>query len=303
MDELKLLDCAARKRVLFAGERIVDRYLYVKPLGRPTKDAIISVEQVQLEEFIGGVQAASHHAMAFSENVHCVEGGLVYTKTRFVELSHHRKLFQFYTHNGTLEPSLPADIGEFDAVVLLDYGHGMFGERSIHQWIQGRYTAVNVQTNSGNYGFNLATKYWSVDYLCVDEDEARLATQNKDGPIEQSIRHLATRAKKVVVTLGRKGAVGWSREDDIVYCPAFTDRVVDTIGAGDAFFAVTALVAEEADMLSLLRIGNAAGATKAQIVGHRKGVSKNDIVGLLQSVPRAATAGVGPSPVRQTGTY
>jgi len=284
MRELQLLENAASKKVLFAGERIIDRYCYVKPLGRPTKDAIISVEHIGEEVFEGGVSAAAKHASQFSQ-VEVIEGGKVFIKTRFVEQSHNRKLFQFYQDKGITLYSIP-NLKAYNCVVLLDYGHGMF--KSDDAWGDARYLAANVQTNSGNYGYNLATKYQKVDYLCVDEDEARLATQNKDGPIEQSLYALSFRAPQVVITLGRKGAVGF--DGDYTYCPAFTDRVIDTLGAGDAFFAVTALVAQEADMLSLLRIGNAAGAIKSGIIGHQKEVTKHALCALLAAVPRASTA-------------
>jgi len=300
MQELRLLELAAHKRVLFAGERIIDRYRHVRPLGRPTKDAIISVEQIELEQFEGGVAAAAKHAEGFAGRVDVIEGGRVFVKTRFVEPSHMRKLFQYYEDHGETAYAMPASLEGYQAVILLDYGHGMFTPASIHQWDSARFLCANVQTNSGNYGYNLATKYARVDYLCVDEDEARLATLNRDGPIEQSVMVLAARAAKVVVTLGRAGAIGWSADSDIVYCPAFTDTVVDTLGAGDAFFALTALVAKEADMLSLLRIGNAAGAIKAGIVGHRKEVTKDALCALLQAIPRASSISDIPDPMRQT---
>jgi sugar/nucleoside kinase (ribokinase family) len=55
------------------------------------------------------------------------------------------------------------------------------------------------------------------------------------------------------------------------------------MGAGDAFFAVTAPMAKEGDVSDLLRIGNAAGALKAQIVGHRAAVTKAGLLELLRA--------------------
>ena len=47
------------------------------------------------------------------------------------------------------------------------------------------------------------------------------------------------------------------------------------MGAGDAFLAVTApFAATRASMKDILRIGNAAGAAKVGIVGHRSSVDK-----------------------------
>lgn len=296
MDEARLLELASRKRALFAGERIIDRYRYVVPLGRPSKDAILCVEQVEQEQFEGGVSAAARHARAFADAITVTEGGRLLVKTRFVEHSHMRKLFSYYEDRGEPYWTMP-EIGSYDVVVLLDYGHGMFTRDSIPLWTSASYLAVNVQTNAGNYGYNLATKYERVDYLCVDESEARLATQNKDGPIEASLEALSERAARVVITLGRDGAIGRDAQG-IRRCPAFTDTVVDTVGAGDAFFAVTALIAREADMLSLLRIGNAAGAVKAGIVGHRRGIGKDELIAYLEAVPGTPATGPGAGPMR-----
>jgi hypothetical protein len=37
-------------------------------------------------------------------------------------------------------------------------------------------------------------------------------------------------------------------------------------------------------MMSLLRIGNAAGALKAKIIGHRKGITKHELIAELRRV-------------------
>jgi sugar/nucleoside kinase (ribokinase family) len=83
----------------------------------------------------------------------------------------------------------------------------------------------------------------------------------------------------VVVTLGRHGAIGTGG----VRAEAFTGTVVDTMGAGDAFFAVTACIAEDVDMEDLLRVGNAAGKLKAMTIGHRKAVTKDALRAYLAS--------------------
>jgi sugar/nucleoside kinase (ribokinase family) len=216
-------------------------------------------------------------------------GGQQITKLRYVEASHFHKLFQVYMPSLRSNGKLP-DLAKYDAVVVIDYGHGMADKEFIDAVGRSRFLAVNVQTNSGNYGYNLCTKYPQVAYLCIDEAEARLATQNRSGPIEDSLHALGKNAKKVVITLGKQGAIGC--DDDVVTrASAYTSQVVDTMGAGDAFFAITALVAEEADMPDLLRIGNAAGAIKSQIVGHQRSVSRGELIQYLDTVRPEGDAG------------
>jgi bifunctional ADP-heptose synthase (sugar kinase/adenylyltransferase) len=284
VNELELLETAKNKRVLFCGERIIDVYHYVKPLGRPTKDAIVSVEREHAEAFEGGVAAACAHVRDMC-NVEMWQGGSTTRKERFVESSHVRKLFEFYAPGGLNIAPMPR-MEDYDAVVVLDYGHGMATPEFIKSLEAARYLAVNVQTNSGNYGYNLATKYPRADYLCVDESEARLATQNRTGPIEDSLFKLAEKAKKTVITLGKAGAVGYCGTDRrTVRTSAYTNQVVDTMGAGDAFFAVTAIVAERASIASLLRLGNAAAALKTKIIGHQRSINKRELIQFLAGIP------------------
>lgn len=278
MNEAKLFARSGEKRVLFVGETIIDVYHYVRPLGRPLKESIVSVERINTERFNGGVIAAAEHAKDFARQVDIHSTGQPIRKERWVEASHIRKLFEVYdAEPDGFEAPMP-HLDDYDVVIVTDYGHGMMDGR-IDDLRAAPYLAVNVQTNSGNFGFNLATKYSQLrpDYLVVDEPEARLATQNRFGPIESSLEKLREDvAGKVVITLGKAGAVGID-STGIHSGKAFVDRVVDTIGAGDAFFAVTALIAEEADMPTLLRIGNAAGAFKTGIVGHRGRVTKDGL--------------------------
>ena len=274
------LDAAAKKRVLFLGEEITDVYHYGKAIGMPRKAPIIALEYRHSEAFQGGVIAAARHAESLCATVHIASACRV-RKERYLEDSQNRKLFEVYAGTEALPRPLLCGIEDYDCVVVTDYGHGMMDARLIEQVChQARFLAVNVQTNAGNYGFNLATKYPKANYLCMDEVEARLATQNRDGAIEDSLEELSSISSRVAITLGKEGAIGKDRHG-VVRCEAIKTHVVDTMGSGDAFFAVTAVLAEETPMAELLRIGNAAGKIKAMTLGHRKAVTKHDLLAYL----------------------
>jgi sugar/nucleoside kinase (ribokinase family) len=173
----------------------------------------------------------------------------------------------------------PAYPGDYDITIIADFGHGDIP----NAYPGGKFLAVNAQTNSSNIGYNLITKYKRADYIVIDEPEARLAAADRYGPIEEVIGKLAwDRCDKFVVTHGAFGAIGYDK-GKFYRCPAFTDQVVDTMGAGDAFFAVTAPMARYGKMEDLLRIGNAAGAIKTQIVGHRSSVTKEALIEFLRT--------------------
>jgi bifunctional ADP-heptose synthase (sugar kinase/adenylyltransferase) len=280
---LELIESVNQDRVLFAGESIRDIYEYVSPLGRPLKDLILSVQSKRREVFRGGIEATANHARDFCPSVEIWSDRTV-TKLRYVEEKYSKKLFQVYLGTETNSDPKP-DVTSFDTVCVVDYGHGMMQQQyAVDMECDAPYLAINVQTNSGNYGFNLATKYDKCDYLVVDELEARLATQNQNGPIQESIQHLSAIAPKVIVTLGKDGAIGYSQKDGFVSSPALSRSIVDTMGAGDAFFGVTAPMSKYGRIADLLLIGNAAGALKAETLGHKKSVTKKDLIQRIQTL-------------------
>lgn len=267
------MDFDTGKRVLFLGEDIIDVYHYGRLIGRTMKEPILALEYERSQAFKGGVFAAAAHALEFCRWVD-IESHVTVRKTRFVEAAHTRKLFEYCSQPKPCE-WLPDHYSDYDALVVCDYGHGMFTPELIAKVCrEAKFLAVNVQTNSSNYGYNLATKWPGCDYLCMDEMEARLATQNQRGDIRESLGELKFIAPKIAVTVGAAGAIGWSAETSFVTVPAFTEKVVDTMGCGDAFFAVSALFADKLGIADLLKIGNAAGAVKVKILGHSASVTK-----------------------------
>ena len=95
------------------------------------------------------------------------------------------------------------------------------------------------------------------------------------------------RSDRIAVTLGARGCICWDRSSGLIKIPAFAHSPVDTIGAGDAFLAVTApLFAVAGDAQEVGFVGNVVGGIKTGVVGHRqpveKGAVKNAIVSLLK---------------------
>jgi len=213
-------------------------------------------------------------------------------KTRFVESGYLRKLFEVSTMDdtpldGPLETFLNKAIAEkakaADLVIVTDFGHGLIGPSTVRALIDNAgFLAVNTQSNSANTGFNLISKYPKADYVCIDTPEARMATADKHSEIlEIAAKKLPRKIDcgRFIITHGNNGCVAYDKGVGTHRIPVFTKTVVDTVGAGDAFFAVTSpLVAAGGDLSHVGFIGNAAGAIKVGIVGHRQSVEKTPLM-------------------------
>ncbi len=219
-------------------------------------------------------------------------------KCRFVDPGHTRKLFEVYHFDETpLDPLLEGQLcnfiteraADFDVVVVNDFGHGMMTSRAIQTVeAQAPFLAVNAQTNSANHGFNPVTRYRRANYVCIDAPEARLALRNRFQDLEELIQgplRSEIDCDHVIVTHGQHGCLTFGLEDGLAKVPAFTQRVVDTVGAGDAFLSVTSpLVATGVPMELVGVVGNAVGAMKVGIVGHRESVEKVPLVKFLTAL-------------------
>jgi sugar/nucleoside kinase (ribokinase family) len=213
-------------------------------------------------------------------------------KRRFVDPSYMRKLFEVYVMNdepltpdvqGEIDDTIVRTAGDYDVVIAADFGHGLIASSSIDALTtKSRFLAVNTQSNSANLGYNLITKYPRADYICIDAPEARLAMSDRMSNAGDIARRLAEEhvpCSKIIITQGKHGCVTFEAGGLVHTIPAFAKSVVDTVGAGDAFLAVTApLVAAGAPMGRVGFIGNVVGALKVEIVGHRKSIEKASLI-------------------------
>jgi rfaE bifunctional protein nucleotidyltransferase chain/domain len=219
-------------------------------------------------------------------------------KSRFVDADYLRKLFEVYYMDdsflsGQLEQSFAQTIRDrakdYDLVIVTDFGHGLVTDRSIEALTESAsFLAVNAQSNSANHGYNLVTRYPRADYVCIDAPEAKLAVADKFGDLSRIASETLPEqidCKRLILTHGRFGCVTYDRDDGLHHIPAFTGQALDTMGAGDAFLAVTSpLVASGVDMELVGFIGNAVGAMKVGIVGHRQSVEKVPLIRYLQTL-------------------
>ncbi len=210
-------------------------------------------------------------------------------KIRFVEPTYTRKLFSIchlddsplpHDVQAQFKRDLREKIKTVDAVIVCDFGHG-FIDSEIVAILQEEspFLAINVQSNSANTGYNLLNKYKRADFVCIDATEARLAAQDKHSEISYIISETIPSiidAKQIIVTHGKNGCYAFDPSSGApVHVPAMTKTVVDTMGAGDAFFVTASLffaVGSGSEIAAF--IGSVAGSLEVGVVGHRTSNSK-----------------------------
>lgn len=167
-------------------------------------------------------------------------------------------------------------IDGYDVVFLCDFGHGLV-DGTVMEMVQERakYLVLNCQTNSSNKGMNIITKYRRADAFTLDQQELSLAYPSYYDDEEIKLKKLGGHLKgKGWLTRGALGALQIN-DGNIEKCPAFTLSVKDTIGAGDAFFALAGIFTSVGAPVEIgTFMGNIGGAIGANIVANNESVEK-----------------------------
>ena len=313
----KSVDSFSGLRVLVVGEVIFDRYSTVNVQGLTSKNKILSARYLREETHLGGALAVMRHLQEFTPHVRLAtitgqepwvaralrphrnalaghlgsRGGVTIVKQRFVEPKSEgkeiSKLFSLnFINDETLDPTVEKKfLGRLrhlaawaDVVLVMDFGHGLM-TRSVREFLESKakFMAVNCQTNSNNYGFNVINRrYHRADSFSLDQTEITLAVGRRRFDAEKELGKLRRQLRSRYAWLTRGGleTIG-ATPRSICHCASFENRVVDTVGAGDAFCALATLAAARALPLEVATfIGQLAGGQAVQVPGNAEPVSK-----------------------------
>jgi bifunctional ADP-heptose synthase (sugar kinase/adenylyltransferase) len=181
---------------------------------------------------------------------------------------------------------LTDNLAKYDVVVVADFGNGFISGDMIRiLGDKARFLAVNTQINSGNRGFHVINRYLRADFVSLNEPELRLAAHNRHDPLEEVTEFVAgnVKAAQLAVTRGTKGVMMFEAKTQTFHkVPALSSRVIDRIGAGDAFLSLSALcLGKGLDPEVAAFVGSVAAAMDVQIVCNREPI---DPVGLKKYV-------------------
>ena len=286
---LALVDKASKLTVTVLGESIVDHYIYVEPMGRSPKESVITWRHVGEQQFAGGVEAIAAHCRSLSTSANVqVVAPVPLLKTRYVEVPHYRRVYSFVSKTEVPEIRQKDMLQGSDVQIVGDYGHGAVrGAEGAQRIASAGWTALTVQANSLNWGYNTLRKWPGVDYFVVDKPELFLTGQSQRGDLLALLKAEVERMSAEVgaVTLGHEGCL-LTAGGEASTVPALADQVVDRIGAGDAFLAVTAPLVRAGAPLDVVGfVGNVAGALQVARLGNSPIASrelKAWVVGLLK---------------------
>ncbi len=324
-DILEKLNSLKNLNVLVIGDGIIDEYHYCDSMGKSGKAHLIVSKYLNHEVFAGGVFAVANHIAGLCNKIHLLtllgkeesrkdfilehlkpningkfffrEDSPTIVKKRYINKYLNQKLFEVnYLNDEFINKEIEQEVIDYlklelpkhDLTLVSDYGHGFITSKMIEIIRDNsKMLALNTQTNSANVGYNLITRYKKPNYVCLAEPELRLASQEKYADIKDVAIKIAQtiNTECLIVTLGKKGSFGINNKSDMNRTPIFSSKVVDTVGAGDAFFAFTAPCVAKGMPLDLISfIGNAVSALAVQITCNKKPIEKDELLEFIHAL-------------------
>lgn len=323
-DVISYLESVSGLKVLVIGEAVIDEYQFGRSLGRARREPIIAFSAEKKEKYAGGALAVANHVSNFCENVDLIamigdrityeafirrhlsenvkvrfckkKGSPTVVKRRFIDTRLNHKLFEAYDlkdspldedSSNILADYLEQSLGYYDLVIACDAGHGLFVPKIIRTLEWAKYLSVNTQDNSATFGLNTINKYKSPNYVCINESELRLATtgsQYEDIHVVIRERFEGTSVSKVMVTRGWRGCVMYE-DGEMLDAPAFTEEVVDKVGAGDALLSITSpLALADIPLDAIGFVGNATGVLAVSYLGNKYYITKEKLYNYIKGL-------------------
>jgi cytidyltransferase-like protein len=262
-DAKSFLAGASRLRACLIGETIIDEWVDVSVENISQKSRCVAGLETSRIRQIGGTGIVALHLASFVKSVHCFTNGLTaadmppnvavipladapLVKTRFVDKDTGYPLFeskQLSLSDVRRQPWPQFD--DYDVVLIADFGHGLLDPVMINRQLMEKRRAVvaaMVQVNSSNYGYNLPTKYPGADYYSLNRTEAELCLHEQGLALPELVDRMVSLlgTEDLSVTDGSSGVMVRLKNERFAL-PTLSTSVVDTIGCGDAYFALSSL--------------------------------------------------------------
>lgn len=311
------IEKAKKQSYFLIGEPIIDEYIFLEPRGVTSKDPAVSLMYKNKKTINGGVLAVAKILSLFSKKITILTYGnqrylknsfkdfknikiinfdrnlLIQKKTRFLGINRYEKLFQITNfdknkHNNNFHKNIKKKISslQINKIFICDYGIDIFNSELINFFRKSKFRIfLNVQTNSINYGRNYFTKHKKYHLISLDEKEWKLGLNLDEINYNYFINFSKKNKNKIfIITRGKNGSALF-KNGDLYKADVLTDKVIDTTGCGDAYFAIASILEDNNFPTKFIPMAsNIYAGMHAQYFGNEKIISDVEYLKQIKSV-------------------
>ncbi len=274
------IDKAKSLKIGIIGETIIDEFVYVSYEGQSMKSICPAFKLSGKKEVQqGGATAIANHLKDFVKQLDVftnTQSEIV--KTRYVDVNDQKKHVEINKFDTDTFKPFSINTADYDVVIVADFGHGFCDKLNITDGFH-----LMCQTNSNNFGFNRVSK-WKKHRnksVCIDLREASLQLNKKiNFSNDKEILDLFNyelNTEHLFLTLGSKGSM-YTDGKTIQRHSSFKSDIVDTIGAGDTYYAFTCVASQiYGNTEDLLKIPSLAASLSTTWLCNEQSVTKEKL--------------------------
>lgn len=320
---LKFIEKKISKKILIVGDPILDVLRFVEPSGKSNKSNVISTKYLSEEINAGGVLLVANFLNLFCSDITLLFTGensnlkllkkllnknikiqviktkiKLIRKIRYIDSYSNNRLFQnnfnekekfSAKEESKLINKFNKIFKKYEEIILFDYGY-VYSNKKFVKSINsvGKKLTINCQSNSYNFGYNIADKYKNGKTLSMDEAEFRLAVRNKEEDLEKLISKNLKIFKKfdnLIITQGKKGCFLRSK-NNLNLIPSIINQSIDSTGSGDIFLAMFFIskIYKKFSNTEAIILAHIAAGLHANNLGNRFNLNSLDIFRILNNI-------------------
>ena len=320
---LKFIEKKISKKILIIGDPILDVLRFVEPSGKSNKSNVISTKYLSQETNAGGVLLVANFLNLFCSDITLLFTGensnlkllkkllnknikiLViktknklirkiryidnYSNNRFFQNSFNEKDKFSAQEEVKLTNKLNKIFKKYEEIILFDYGY-VYSNKKFVKLINsvGKKLTINCQSNSYNFGYNIADKYKNGKTLSMDEAEFRLVVRNKEEDLGKLIgknMKIFNKFENLIITQGKKGCFLRSK-NNLNLIPSIINQSIDSTGSGDIFLAMFFIskIYKKFCNTEAIILAHIAAGLHSNNLGNRFNLNSLDILRILNNI-------------------
>ena len=316
---INIIQKALKQKLCVLGDPIIDNYEYCETIGTSSKSPTLAMVKKKVENYIGGSMAVAEMLSSLGAkkveflNFCNLEKFKILNKMnssiikknifqideipiikRIIDESRFVKMLQVYNFKKAnisfsdeekLIRYIRSKIKSDRLILVTDFGFGFLSKKVINEIdrCKSPYT-LNCHMNAINVNYSYYNKYKKFSYVTFNKKEF-MHNFRGDISLNKKIDLAKNNLKKpFAVTLGSTGSIIVDKKKEYHF-PAIYKKIVDPIGCGDAYFALTSIllkVTKDKDLINFL--GNVYAGMHAMTVCNKSFVQQRFLFNTIKTI-------------------
>jgi len=315
---INIINSITTNNITIIGDPIVDVYKYCSTIGTSSKSPSLAMITNYSEEYLGGslavaqmlsclgckVTLVSYRPIKKIKILNKINKNIKYINCfralkfpmveRIVDQPRFVKMLQIYNSkiikfSSSQENKIINCLKNFknktNLFLVTDFGFGFLTKKVINFLDKSNANyALNCHLNSLNINYNYFDKYKNYSYLTFNRREFEVNFRGEE-TLEKKILIAQKKIKKTfAVTLGSMGSYLIHKKNKNLF-PAIYKEIIDPVGCGDAYFAITSALQNNTKDLKLINfLGNVYAGMHGMTICNKEFVRQEDFINNIKKI-------------------